>query len=345
MENKINLNNTKKLNDKIESVEFLKNSQFIGSFQFLFFGILISLVFGILFNSNVDYPRPFIFLVPIVFTIVAANLFDRYTYIAMLIYTNVFLVTFQPWEFVRSSPFISIAAINGLLIMVAEMIYANSTARKELQSALFMRGNMLEATYGLVEEFLSTANISKILPEFLKALREAGSISRVYIYKRIAEDEYSLQYEEVISEMERFTNNPKLQLVNLKAINSEAWEDIFQKRIVMNKSADEMANIRKILDLDNNGLSASFAPIFTKEGIWGILGISFKRKSKIQMETLTDSIKTIAVIIGALIQREKNELVLINRSKELEELNKLMIGREIKMAELKEKLQTYEKSS
>lgn len=63
------------------------------------------------------------------------------------------------------------------------------------------------------------------------------------------------------------------------------------------------------------------------------------------METLTDSIKTIAVIIGALIQREKNELVLINRSKELEELNKLMIGREIKMAELKEKLQTYEKSS
>lgn len=68
------------------------------------------------------------------------------------------------------------------------------------------------------------------------------------------------------------------------------------------------------------------------------LAKSYEPRPAFLVEILKDRLKTAAKLIGLLIERKKIENKLKEKVDELEEFNKLSVGREIKMIELKEEI-------
>jgi GAF domain-containing protein len=84
-------------------------------------------------------------------------------------------------------------------------------------------------------------------------------------------------------------------------------------------------------------------PIFTGYDWYGYLGFGSHHNSQDWSTPEVDALQAAAGILGAAIERRQAEAALRKRTEELERFEKLVVGRELKMIELKQRIQGLEK--
>lgn len=83
-------------------------------------------------------------------------------------------------------------------------------------------------------------------------------------------------------------------------------------------------------------------PIFTGYDWYGYLGFGSDHADQGWATAEVDALQAAAGIVGAAIERRKSEAALRRRTEELERFEKLVVGRELKMIELKQRIEKLE---
>ena len=87
--------------------------------------------------------------------------------------------------------------------------------------------------------------------------------------------------------------------------------------------------------------SVALVPIRDKNGIVGLIHMNDRRKGRFNLETV-ELLEGVASHIGEALMRKQTEEALKQKVEELERFNKIAVGRELKMVELKEKIKMLE---
>ncbi len=188
------------------------------------------------------------------------------------------------------------------------------TARKEAEQALQRHDAILEAVSAAAENFLQAVNLQEHIHDVLAGLGQAAQVSRVYIYEN-SEDERgnifsSQRFEWVSPGIKSQIDNPDFQNIPLSEMAEGRWLKKLSQGQPLYGYVDSLRKSAKDLVAPQGILSVVVVPIFCGQVFWGFMGYDESRTRRKWSPMEIQALKTAAGILGAAIQRERDEQVL-----------------------------------
>lgn len=184
------------------------------------------------------------------------------------------------------------------------------------------------------------ANIQKVLEK----VGETLNVSRVHILRNIIDDDthtYEWDAKGVVSQ----TDNENLKKSIFKKLGLGRWEKILARgRIIQSLVEDLPKSERKILS-SMKVVSVLVVPVFVKGKWWGAIGFDDCKSERKWLAADIGVLKSAANIIGVAIERDNSIQQFKQLYQDMDRFNQLMVGRELKMIELKEKIEKFKKRS
>lgn len=230
----------------------------------------------------------------------------------------------------------------GDLVMISEV-----TEIKKAQDKQLKKEKTLEALNFAAEKFLSGSDWEVNISEILKRIGEASEVSRVYIFENNRSEGGSAfvssqKYEWVNSGIKAEIGNKKLQNVDLKSSGFERWMHILGKGDIVSGNVSEFPKSEQEFLESQDIKSILVVPIHVSSVFWGFIGFDECVNEKIWTAEEEDVLGLAAKLLGSAISLQNANKILKAKKEEFENLNKIMVDREIKMIELKDKLKKYE---
>jgi len=207
------------------------------------------------------------------------------------------------------------------IILFKKNILQEERKRDSAEQAQKRSDAILKAVSFAGEQFLRKKYGEDTIPQVLKKLGEATSVSRVYLFenKYISKEIITThRYEWVAKGIKPQIDNKELLGFSLIKNGFERWVTILSKReTLFGIIKDFPDNEQKILT-PQNILSIVVVPIFLNNKWWGFIGIDDCKNERIWNDHELKALITAANLIGTAIHREKIEEKLINLNSELE---------------------------
>lgn len=237
--------------------------------------------------------------------------------------------------------------VNVLLASIREQIDNYEQLNRNLadevkaQTGDINRHNaVLEAMSYASTQFLQLKDWHKTVNSVISRLGQAMDVSRVYIFDVIDPEAAIVRqlYEWTAPGVKAFIDDPSLQHFSFAQSGFNRWVEAFQKAhhiggIVSEFPKSEQKELRR-----QAIKSLLIFPIFDEGKWWGIIGFDDTRLERKWTKNDIAALETSASILGIAIQHYRTEQEASKRTRELEVLNRAMIGRELKMIELKQQI-------
>lgn len=238
---------------------------------------------------------------------------------------------------------------NLLIIKFSEI-----TEIKNREFDIKKRDAVMQNINQFVGQFLTGGDWLKILNTYLEKWGRLLDVSRVYIFEHF-ENEGDSKFKQILEWVSEGVSSafddPDMQFFSFPEAGVTEWEEklnnnehvIGNEMEIIGKPMQEIFTEQQIKTL-------VIVPIFVDAKLWGFIGFDECRNTREWKEIEINTLDTIAGVLGQVIensfyekQLEESNAKLLKSNKELETFNKLMVGRELKMVELKKKLSKYEK--
>jgi PAS domain S-box-containing protein len=236
-----------------------------------------------------------------------------------------------------------------LLKMVAD-IFASTITRQKDDAALKRRECILEAVSFASERFMQSASWQEQIQSTLQHLGEAEEVSRVYIFQNHQDKESDLVmsqlYEWVGTGIEPEINNPLLQNVSYEQNGFGAWITKLRNGEAIGVVVKDLPAAAQHHLVPQAIRSLLVVPIFVEGNWWGFIGFDDCTSERIWSAIEIDALRTAAGILGSAIERDQAAHTLqgayqrlADKSTDMERLNKVLVGRELRMIQLKDEIE------
>lgn len=233
-------------------------------------------------------------------------------------------------------------------------VYDDVTQQKKIEQEIQNRDSILNAVSYAAEKFLSTSSWSDCIHDVLGTLGESSRASRVYIFQNYEKDNtvYCKQLHEWTAHgVTSQRHNKDLQNFPLEE-QMPRWVKKLSKGEVIHGLVKDFPEGERPTLTAQQVIALLDVPIFVNGQWWGFLGLDECKTEHTWSEVEVEALKTAANIVGFAIKQSQvlKDLAVANnrfleKNQELEKINALMVGRELRMAELKEKIKVLEKKS
>ena len=247
-----------------------------------------------------------------------------------------------------SPVFVGISVLLGSIneqIENYEQLNGHMAEEIKKQTADLQRQNkVLEAVSFAAGQFLQRKDWQRTVKNVLERLGEAMDASRVYIFDMIDEKrEVSHQlYEWTAPGVPAFIADPALQHFSFPENGFDRWVEVMKEGKFIGGNIKTFPSSEQ-QELKRQGIYALMIfPIFDDDVWWGFIGFDETRQEREWTDNEIAALETAASLLGIAIHYYRIEKEISARTRELEVLNKAMIGRELKMIELKRKIKKLE---
>ena len=198
------------------------------------------------------------------------------------------------------------------------------TARKEMEFALQRHDAILEAVSFAAENFLKPQGWQASIEQVLGHLGRAAQVSRAYIYENTPDTEgpklTSQRFEWVVPGVHAQIDNPALQNISFQKLGLAGWMKQLSENQPMYGQIDRLPTGERALLDAREVRSALIVPIFAGPAFWGMMGYDECENEREWSEMEIHALKTAADILGAAIQREQAEEILLASAMEFRSL-------------------------
>ncbi len=234
----------------------------------------------------------------------------------------------------------------GALIAI-EGIARDVTERKRFEEELQRRDRILQAVNEIAASFLKPLDWEAVLQTMLARLGQATNCSRALFFENQRREDGELTARPVIG----WTAQGSLPLTSINQMLGRSYaemgfgdwvERLSQGQVIVGKG-DDMPPQLVGLRHPNSISSYLTIPVFTGSQWIGFLGFKDENEDRVWSPMEIDALQAAAGILGAALERRQAEQVLRKRQEELERFERLMVGRELRMAEMKARIQSLER--
>lgn len=217
------------------------------------------------------------------------------------------------------------------------------TEQVEQQARLQKRDKVLHALGVFTKNTFQGTSWQKNIESLYKFLSEALGVDRIAIYQNTT-DENKVTYTERITEWAkpgvtlRSSYAPHFGHFSFEQFDLKRWVDELSRGQAIANNIHALPREEGTFLAAQNVVSIIMVPLFSQGEWWGFMAFDECHSPREWDVVDIEATGTIADILGSAIEREQVQLRLSMRMLELEKLNKLMIGRELRMAELKEEI-------
>ncbi|MEI6221581.1 MAG: PAS domain S-box protein [bacterium] len=245
------------------------------------------------------------------------------------------------WEFA------SISAVKNAEGKITNYIAVKEdiSKRKELEEGLRRKDRLTEIVSHAAEQFLSVQggeSIAMILQGTIKKLGQEMQVSRVYVFENSTDEKGAVlmqqTFEWVAKGIAPQLSEQKLQKLPYNSKAAAGLQDAFTKREMFLGHVRNFPPAERKILAEQGIVSLLLVPIYAGDLWWGFMGFDECTKEREWSMSERDTLQLAANIIGGSIARQQAEDAIRKRTEELERLNKLMLGRELKMIELKQQI-------
>ncbi|MCK4336985.1 MAG: GAF domain-containing protein, partial [Candidatus Aminicenantes bacterium] len=184
--------------------------------------------------------------------------------------------------------------------------------------------------------FTKLGKFEKNMKEAIRLIGEYSGVSRVYVFENFNNSEFTK------NTYEWCNKNIEPQIDNLQEIPYEIIPSY--KKFLVGKGMVVSSNIlelpQDLIDiLEPQKIKSIFIlPIYVKDQFFGFMGFDECEKHRIWEKSEIELLKTVTNSISTLFERKQAEEDIKKRNEELEIFNRMAVGREIKMIELKKEI-------
>lgn len=234
----------------------------------------------------------------------------------------------------------------GSLIAI-EGIARDVTERKRFEEELQRRDRILQAVNEIAASFLKPLDWEAVLQTMLARLGQATNCSRALFFENRRREDGELTAQPVSG----WNAQGSLPLSSAEQILGKSYsemgfgdwaERLSQGQVVLGKGADLPLPFK---NFGHPNLPPSFlaVPVFTGSQWIGFLGLKNEQENHLWSPMEIDALQAAAGILGAALERRQAEQDLHKRQEELEQYERLMVGRELRMIEMKTRIQALER--
>jgi len=215
--------------------------------------------------------------------------------------------------------------------------------QKDLDSLNEFLFKVIEHTEVFLEEGINKKNTQK----FLKIFGDYLGVSRVYIFQNNIEKKgviHTSQIHEWVakgieSQMDKdFVNN-----IPYKDLHLESWIRILGKGKVISSHVKNFTKKERSVFEAQDILSILAMPIMVENHWWGFIGFDQCDRERVWSVEEKKILRLLIQVYSLFLEKTLFEEKFYQKMEKLERINKLMIGRELRMIELKEKLKSKKK--
>jgi PAS domain S-box-containing protein len=222
-------------------------------------------------------------------------------------------------------------SIKGIILNIRD-ITERKKSEEELNRNFQQQKLLTEVSY----LFTKLGKFDENMKEAIRMIGEYSGVSRVYVFENFNNGEFTKNtYEWCNKNIEPQIDN--LQELPYKMIPSH-------KKFLVGKGMVLSSNILELpqdmIDLlePQNIKSIFILPIYVKDQFFGFMGFDDCEKHRIWDKSEIELLNTVTNIISTLFERKLAEEDIKKRNEELEIFNRMAVGREMKMIELKKEI-------
>jgi PAS domain S-box-containing protein len=203
-------------------------------------------------------------------------------------------------------------------------IFRDISERKENESKLNRKDNLLQGIANANKAVISENNIDNAFNQALKILGEAAGADRVYIYKHCEDVEtgelyFASLYEWTSEGIEVQINNPALKKVSYSRFETFRFLDTFLEGRTIKYIIKDLPPEAQSLFIDANIKSILLVPIMIDNSYWGFVGFDDCRTEREWTENEKSLLVTLAATLGAVIKRNRITEELQEKNRALDE--------------------------
>lgn len=179
-------------------------------------------------------------------------------------------------------------------------------------------------------ELMHSSNWENVLPAVLEQIGQAADVSRVYLFENVVpETENKLyvcqRFEWCASHASPQIDNPVLQKFAIVESGFARWVDLLSKRqLVVGNVADFPKEEQEVL-ASQEIYSILVVPIFVEERWWGFIGFDECRSERPWREPEVESLRLVAELLGASIQRSEMQAEMEQRQHMLDVIHEVVL--------------------
>ncbi|HEY9851717.1 MAG TPA: PAS domain S-box protein [Leptolyngbyaceae cyanobacterium] len=184
------------------------------------------------------------------------------------------------------------------------------TERKQFESTLKRRDDILEAVAYTAEQLLKASNWQQSINQVLERLGRAAEASRVYIFKNKSSNDRtiltSMIYEWVERGIPPLINHPVWHNIDINCYGYDFVDKLSRGETcfgITNKLDRVLQKVLSSFDI----LSIAIVPIFVNQNWWGFIGFNDCWAEREWSSVGLDALQAAANLLGAAISRQESE--------------------------------------